>query len=369
MSFPKLISRASSLFFYTKELECAHLRRYHNSSDFQYQQIWESRGVDFRASLEAPQNFYQSPKLVQRIVQTMAVSKMQGAVPFVHAAPASLRVLMKGLEVLYGKSNGFRYLRSPNGEWGSRSAEQACQDIETPSQEQKSGLLSMSYALASSNRRLEGAAAWGFVNHYGNEQYFFVANLWEEFLKELGMRCDPRALAYFEAQGRNLIRKYNRLKVGDFYVIQVPAAKIDRYVYDSAPFNVPTGKSALDVASDPGAHIDTLEQNRTHMATMLLCDETLSPESGIEIVCANNPDEVQMFCANADLGSVNESFPGYISPQTTPFEEDEEQSRAVADAELEKLAEEFQQYLDTGELVTRPVEEELISSDFPADLP
>jgi hypothetical protein len=197
-----------------------------------------------------------------------------------------------------------------------------------------------------------------------------MMDLYRSFLQDTGIAEDDAVRDYFLAKGGELIRKYNRLKVGDFLVMGLPKASVDRYVYDCKPFNVPTGKNALDVAEHPERHADSLMSEKTHMTTMLLCEETLHPDCGISIVDASNPAEAETFCAGHTLAPMKdvEAFQDLVSKEPTDFEKEQEGQKKKVDAELDAFIKHFHSYRQTGKIdsaVLKAPIEELFHGDLP----
>lgn len=351
-------------------------KRYlHRAPDRRYLELWKKQGVNYAKALskETRKNLYNSPKLVEQILRASTVATLRGHIPFLHAAPAAAKLLMKMYEADHSsiKLPFFKFLRSPKSCEGQANLEKAKTWI--PNAEfggPYPGLLSQSYALTSGVRPLETAASWGFSNHGGRRQYFNLMDIYKRFLQETGIDRNTQAYDYFLAKGSELIRKYNRLKVGNFLVMGISKPDVARYVYDCKPYNVPTGKDAVDVAEHPERHTDTLDSEQTHMATTFLCKDTLTPNSGISIVDANDPDEVEAFCAGQTLTPMKdvEAFHDLVSPIPTAFESEQEEQMKKVDASMETLLAQFRSYRQTGvfdlELLKEPIEP-LMSRDLP----
>jgi hypothetical protein len=341
-------------------------RHFHGTPDRVYLDIWNRAGIDFAQHTE--KNMRQSPEQVKRIMQTSATMQRQGRVPFLHARPAGDKVIMKFHEAARPTKPGafIKYLRSPSGPFAQRTRERAWSQL--PREETGAAtpdILSLSYALASGIRPLESASSWGFVNHFKNQQYFPLVQQLRDCFESVGLT--EHALEYFGAQGRALIRQYNRLETGDFFVVGIPESIVDRYLYDAKPYNVPTGKKASEVAADPAAHLDTLLSQGTHMAAMPVCAQIFDPDSGISVVNASDPREVVAFCGGDDL--VIDPFSTLVSAQPTEFEATQLTQRKKIDVALAALIEEFVAYLQTGHCEPDlPPEDDSHPDDFPAQL-
>ncbi len=347
-------------------------RGLHRATDKDYLDVWKKFGVDFR-EMTRP-GFYKSPILVENVLRVMTVAKLKGECTFVSAFPASSKVLMKMYEGIYPKNSEtnpwFKYLRSPKGLSSKMTLEEAKSSIPTRVMDPKTFLLSQSYGLMSGIKSLESAHSWGFINHFGKEQYPEMAFNLRCFFEEIGLDRDVEPISHLRAKGDSLIRKYNRLKIGDLYVLTFPWEKVDRYVYDCKPFNIPTGKRASDIARDPTRHIDGLLRESTHMATMLLCEETLHPQSGLSAIAANDPAEVDAFCAGYSYTPMKniEVYRSLVSPVPTAFEAEQMAKRKEYDQQLMQLVQQMREYLDTGKVDDSLFKEEA-EPVLPCDLP
>ncbi len=324
----------------------------HRSPDYRYLEIWKKSQVHFQ---EHYSNIYFYPKLVHQILRTTATSKMKGFVPFIHAMPSSLRVMEKLWEI---ESPDHKGLRSPQSFYATRSFEEALREIPSElERSRKPGILSMSYALTCGSKHCETAASWGFANHFKKmEISFCFAEELATWLKAFGLARD----SYFTQKGRWLIHEYAQLEVGDFLVLNIPPKMVSRYVIDSHPYNVPTGRQALDVAFHPESYEkDLLEEPKTHMASLVLCKDTLGPSSPLSIIHANSSSEVDDFCEGVSLRPMQEIevFDGLASPLPTHQEEEYLSRRKVLDGELETYAELFKAYLHGASLVLQVVPE------------
>ena len=307
-------------------------RSLHRSPDFRYLEIWKRSAVLFQ---EHYKDIYLYPRLVNQILRTAAASKIKGFIPFIHAVPASLNVVQK-VWMHHG-------IRSPGSVYAERSYEEALQEI--PSKlvrVPRPGLLSMSYALTSGVSCLETAASWGFRNHFKTEQCSSMTDKLYQSLQSIGVKAD----SYFARKGRYLIYQYAQLNVGDFLVINIPPDMVERYVFDSCPYNVPTGRKAIDVALHPKDYVkDLLEAPNTHIANLVLCKETLGKDSKISIVRANASAEVDCFCKDVSLLPMHEIeiFDGLTSASFTRQEEDYLARRMELDRDLESYAKRLQE--------------------------
>lgn len=327
-----------------------HQKRYvHRSSDYRYLQIWQKSKIPFQQHYS---NIHSYPSLVSQIIRTSTASKIKGYIPFIHAVPASMCVVRKVWERVAAQRRlepPAHMIRSPLSVYATRNFAQASQTV--PDREIKSakpGILSMSYALTSGSQKLETAASWGFCNHLKDEQYFPFAEELRVSLESLGISHD----SYFAKKGRYLISQYAQLEVGDFLSIHVPPDLVQRVVYDSYPYNVPTGKSAMDVALNPEDHTQNLIENpNTHMASLVLCKEVLGPDSQIVMTHANNALEVDAFCEGIQMCPMRElsAFDGLVSQTPTWREEAHNRTRESLDKELDHYADELRVFLESGD--------------------
>lgn len=257
------------------------------SKSHTYLKIWKDRHIDFHSKM--PPEMERHPEVVHNILKIEAFLQERGLVSFVHASPAGSKVLSELYNALYGAHQFFSYLR-PKDKRYMVTYQRAIKGIpQTKIEESKPHLLSVSYALTSSITPLESAASWGFRNHFGCEQNFALLRELDMILDEENLPAEAKM--HLKEKGWQLIRFYGRQKVGNFHIIGVPNHKVSRYFYDSRPYNVPTGKEVLAVAEDPAGHLETL-MSEGHQATMVICDETLDPKSGLVTVTANTHEEV-----------------------------------------------------------------------------
>ncbi len=322
-------------------------RNLHRSADFTYVKLWNEKGGFSLGGGTASKNMHDSPSLVERTMKTMTAMGEKGYTPFLHAMPAASRVVRKFTAVILPVGDRhYKYLRSPSGYQESLTEVSSNTAPTGIAGGWRSDLLSMSYGLTSGVEPLESAASWGFQNHFGKEQNFSMSNLYRDTLDKSGL--DPKSESYnhFWKRGRDLIRDYSRLGVGDFLVIGVPKKDVDKFAYDSSPFNIPTGEKASSVADNPERHKQSLFKQRTHMATLRLCRETVSPESSIRMVDAHDEREVEMFCSGMKFKKMGEiqEFRGLVSTSPTHFEKNQLERRKELDRNLETLAKDFETY-------------------------
>lgn len=348
-------------------------RYVHRAPDRTYLDLWKHVGIsymekmnyDFDPSekMNAAHRMYDSPMLVERILRTEVAMKEKGYVPFVHAMPASSKVLMSVYEAIYPYDTKaipfFKYLRPPEGEYMT-SKKEILEHLPTDAKERSSDsrLISLSYALTSGIKPLESAASWGFINHFGKANYFPFCHLLDDYLKRSSL-ASHTALAILLDKGRALIRRYNRLKVGEFIVLGIPAEKVDRFVYDALPFNIPTGKKALNVALDPAKYKKLLLAHKTHMATLMMYNETTTPMSGMIMVSASDKGEVEKFCRGLTFTPLKEvdAYKELVSPVPTAFEREHEEKKETIDQELKKWATTVTQLLSHPSTTTVTFEE------------
>ena len=347
MAIPQLTHRAAQM-----AQSCLNVprRSLHRAVDYAYMKLWNKQGIDFQNEMNQPigseanpgKNMYESPELVESILKTQVAFKEEGQTSFLHAMPAASKVVRKFRKVVY-LENHF-HLRSPKDPLCQNSLEDAQSRLPREEKERRSDLLSMSYGLTSGVRPLESAASWGFINHFGEkEQAFPLLEQYRAVLDEGGLEPNSESYFYFFKKGWNLIRKYCRLKVGDFLVIGIPEGQADRFVYDAKPYNLPTGAKASEVAQDPERFEESLKQEKTHMAAMILCKETFDPRSGIRVVDAGDETEVSSVCKGRRFVPRKEipEYANLASSAATAFETEQKKHRREADLELESLAEEF----------------------------
>jgi hypothetical protein len=262
---------------------------------------------------------------------------------------------MQQCHAIQGQKPFFSYLRSPY---------KIPKKVEVPTREvqsQKADLLSTSYALTCNIKPLESAASWGFVNHFGNQQYVPMIQELSSFAQEVENATGRKIPEVFYRRGAQLIREYNRLDVGNFFVLGVPRDRLASWVYDSLPYNVPTGKKVETI-------VDTPDVSREGtLATVVLSKDVLDPESGLVIVEANDLAQVEAFCRGLSFTEPSE-FEEFRS--IADFSKDEADSRANIDQKLDILSADFTRWLKAGEEPSpNSVYEDFDPGDFPALLP
>lgn len=268
-----------------------------------------------------------TPSLVSRIVQVQRRMAFDGLAPFVHAAPASANVPFAFYRTVQRTNPFFQPLRSPIDPQ-IRSVQEMWKKV--PSAEIKApkpNLLSVSYPFPSNTSHLEFAADWGCCNHFGNEQWFLMCGILCSFFNQYKTTFKEEIPPSFEERARHLIIEYNRLKVGTFLVVGVPKNRLPEWMYDSKPYNIPTGRSIEEVFANPERAADG------NFATLVISRESLDPDSGIVVVDANNPSQVRRFC-------VSEPWLDLESPSSR--EADEEAERKRLNCKLRTLIDDFQ---------------------------
>lgn len=317
----------------------------HRASSHAYLKEWERHKVDFVDKLGSShqgKHLTQSPQLVAQILKTESAMKQRKFVPFVHAMPASSKVLLELYKTASSPDKPFvKRLRSPFEKRKSLS-ELRRSVPQTEDRVQRPEFLSASYALTSNTVPLESAASWGFANHFGREQYSSMQSQLEFFVADLEKRADKKLPEELVQRAKDLIRVYNRLEVGDFYVLGVPPSKLSSWMYDAKPYYVPTGRDIQDVARTPRT---TAEEGT--IATLLLAHEVLQPDSGLIAVEANNPLEVEQFAYGLRFRPPEEvsAFRAILREKATPFEASENALRTSLDRELDSLISDVKRWL------------------------
>lgn len=315
-----------------------------------------------RATL-AGENMRKSPTLVGRIVKMESAMAQKGLIPFVHAMPASVRVAFAFYRTVQ-QNGSFQQLRSPfDVTLGSRD-EMWKQVPKEEERSQKPNLLSASYALTCNTTPLESAASWGFQNHFGSEQFFSMMAILNSFFETAEKEWGRPVPLSFRERSRRLVMEYNRLKTGCFFVLGVPKHQLSKWVYDSKPYNVPTGRSIEAVVENPELAVDG------NIATLVVSKETQNPASGLAMVEANDGSAVAKFSEGLSFRDPNgfAEYRGLFGPPS-PFETEEEVARETVDAKLRTLMADVQSWRKTRK---EPVFEDDFQSapwDFPPLLP
>lgn len=317
----------------------------HRAPSYAYMQEWERHKVDFVEKLDSSHqgmHLTQSPQLVSQILKTESAMKQRKFVPFVHAMPASSKVLLELYKTASPPDKPFvKRLRSPFEKPKSLS-ELKRRVPHTEDRVQRPEFLSTSYALTCNTTPLESAASWGFANHFGKEQNCSMRSQLEFFVSNLERQAGKKLPEELVGKAIDLIRVYNRLEVGDFYVLGVPPSKLSSWMYDAKPYYVPTGRDIRKVAKEPKT---TAEEGT--IATLFLADEVLKPDSGLIAVAANDPLEVEQFAYGLRF-KPPEELPAYrtiLREKETSFEASENNLRASLGRELESLISEVKRWL------------------------
>lgn len=294
-------------------------RQLHHTSDSFYLRYWQKMNVDFKAHTSG--KMYQCPKLAHQILKVQSAMRQKGYFSFIHGAPPSSRILARLYEVMYGKQRTYyKYLRPLNAH---------CMGQE----------LFMSYSYTS-GRWDESAAYFGFKD--GNYKYFTAVDNLKSFLKEENVKMTPE----FEKKILEMFRKANQRKVGEFFILGLNEQDVN-HVVDAQPAGKPTGKDVKDVSRFPEKHLDTLEKQHAHLATMRLCYDTLHPSSNIIMIDPQDPDEVDAFCKGLSFKPMKEipEYSGLVSECDTDFEAEMMEKRAKVDEEMEPVAAQFAKML------------------------
>jgi len=343
-------------------------KRYtHRSPSYAYLDLWQKHKVEYSKEMNRP-FMLQSPQLVSQILRVESTMKQKGYVPFLHAMPASSKVLLEFYKTASPRVPHpfWKFFRSPFDPhfMGLKELRK-----KIPSQDdrvQRPEFLSMSYALTSNTEGLESAASWGFVNHFGREQYFPMMNNLQSAMSDWEKRSGRKIPAPFFDRARMLIRQYNRLSVGNFYCFGIPPAKVADWMYDSKPYYVPTGRDILDIVRHPRLR----DRNSGTIATLILAKEVMTPSSGWVAVCAND-SEADQFCKGRKLvppGKVS-LYREILAASPTEFEERERAQRLVLDENLKALMSDLKEWVKTGKEIPSQDVSDHRACDMPEMLP
>lgn len=336
---------------------------YHRSRSFskskRYLRIWNGHKIDYRQAIQRP-NIFQSPQLVERILRVEAEMQSRGLIPFVHATPAGLKVLRTCIDVtrFSDKKPFFTSLRTTS------KPKHSCEFVAIQGR-QNSFLLSTSYALTSGIKPLESAASWGFINHFGSRQNSDLKTMFDTFMESQKVYDTPQQKEYFSKKGWKLIRQYGRLQVGDFLVIGIPEKKLTEMAYDAKAYNIPTGRDIRSVAFEPEKHVDSLLQEGYHLATLILSDEVLDPQSGLVIIDTSNKVKVDAFCKTKM--AIDDELLSIVTKKSSKFEREQFDARDKLDQEVEALVSDFARIRigDTVSMDMPSFDEDFRSCDCP----
>ncbi len=337
----------------------------HRSPSYAYLNLWQKHKVEYSKEVNRP-FMLESPQLVAQILRVESAMKQKGFVPFMHAMPASSKVLLEFYKTISPKAQNpfWKCFRSPFDSC-LKGLKELRKNIPTEEDRvPRPEFLSTSYALTSEVEPLESAASWGFVNHFGKVQYFPMLDKFQQTIAEWERRNGKKVPATFLDQGRALVRQYNRLSVGNFFCLGVPPEKVAEWMYDSKPYYVPTGCDIGSVVRHP----QLFKGGR--VANLLLAKEVLTPSSGLIGVCANDA-EAEQFCKGVKLVSPHQ-IPLYkeiLAASPTEFEQREMAKRVDLDQKLKALMSDFQEWATSGKEFDSLVDSDFEGGDIPETLP
>ncbi len=138
---------------------------------------------------------------------------------------------------------------------------------------------------------------------------------------------------------RILWEGYRSLQVGNFIVIGVPPSKLRRFTYDCQSYGVPTGKNVWEVVREPEKCPRLTGMTGGHQVRLLMHEETLDPASGIQMVTANDTEQVNAFCADLDITPPEELpiFDNLFTYRETETEKEEREKAQALDQKLQAM--------------------------------
>jgi hypothetical protein len=303
------------------------------------------------------------PELMGNYLKVAAVMRERNLIPFIHGEPPGLngiRLFMHNLIKPKGKESYYKYFRRPtpafdidraelvrlidqytkdNGlyfkpklgmgtptfSWGAPMLSPLDQD-----QNLRPHLMALSYAMTANMSNYD--SCFWFIFHHRKGMNRIKSVFAETVTHSLKIRGQSKELiSKYILEMDPIFNAYAELKVGTLAVIGIPEDKVSQYVYDSKSMGHPTGTDIRKVIENPFAEsTDRLMGNDGGLqARLMLYNETMSPSSGIQVIIANDDNEVGEFCRGIDLIDPKKVgvFKKILCKESTSIEMEDKQRR------------------------------------------
>jgi hypothetical protein len=302
--------------------------------------------------------------LFSAYLRTSATMAAKGKVPFVHGQSASWNVAFRFTQCLSSRTFGyFKFLRPPSTEYRIERQELE-QRIESfikkhgnhswthgvwgpnPSrldedQNIRPHLMSMSYALMGNCTKYESA----FFFTFSNEGILDQMQTWDASEKVIRNALRVKSVTeknadFLVSELKSCFEEYSSLKRGNLVLIGIPKDKLSYFAYDSKAWGIPTGTPIEKVVENPMLFKQRLEGEEGGFQVRLrIFKQTLDPKSGIDVILANDGDEVDAYCSDTTLTAPEnvDAYRPFIAP-VSKEEKEEQVKRANLDARVKALA-------------------------------
>lgn len=354
-------------------------RSSHRAPDFRFlQQAFSSR---FDNQLYPKRNCYGEsiirpaceemsafPKLITNAITTSAAMVAQNLTPFFHGEPPgwnAIRLFMNTLINSKNKKNYYKYFRMPSQIDDIERAEliqridQFIAENGTYHKSYKTSwgdpllspldvdpglrphLLSVSYGIAANLSKFD--STYWFTFHYRKDVKKIENVFAKAVMRSLKMRGHSlESIAEIIKEMNLLFNEYAQLKVGTLAIIGVPNEKLSEYIYDSKSMGHPTGRNIQNIVDHPFAEsTDRLMGNEGGLqARLLLYKETMTPNCGLQVILANDDDEVEKYVCGRGIKNPMEFsiFDKLLYRKHTLIEEKDKQHRRMLDAKVITIA-------------------------------
>jgi hypothetical protein len=314
------------------------------------------------------------PKLISNYFKVATAATLKGKTPFVHAQAAMWsvpRLFTRELNRNFYTKYPFHHSLRPNSDkdyqCDRKEIEEKikvfCQNNGdhgwTPGTWDRSPsrcdmdpnirkfLISMNYALLGNVSTMESAYYFAFEGSKmrDDEHPWKIAE--EVFRRSLQMRGTQNQDRVIE-ELKDVFQNYEQLNAGNLLVIALPKEKLKSFAYDSKSYGIPTGRNIEEVASQPMRYSSHLSGEEGGLqARLMIHRDTMAPTSGIDVVCVNEDEEVDLYCKGFQI-TPPDQVPEYASlfkQKRTAVEESERQTRRELRYAIKAL----------GERVTKPI--------------
>lgn len=344
------------------------LRWTHRAPDKRYLNEGIGKNIHFKNQVEEASKTIESfPKLFSNYLKVAAAATVKGKTPFVHAQPAywsTARFLAKDLNPSFQERHPyFSYLR-PVADKDFQIERKEIEDrIEAFCQKNgrhgwtpgswdippsrcdehpsiRKFLISVNYALLSNVSRHESAFYFVFnacIRMRKQDDWTIIEEVGKRSLCMRGIQCTDE----FSKILVNIFEKYSSLNTGNICVIAVPQEKLRNFAYDSKSFGIPTGEKIEKVVMDPMSYVSRLSGEEGGLqARVMVHKDTMTPASGIDVVCVNEDEEVDRYCIGLEMTPPEEvaEYAPFIIHKQTAVEENDRQVRKELRKMIKDLA-------------------------------
>ncbi len=282
----------------------------------------------------------QHQQLIYNILKLEHSMLSKGLFPCVHAQPAPFTLAMTVENQLANRKGFFKRIRGfdpsyeQTGEAIRSKVNRAFQrGLEDDATDIRPYVTSCNYALFGSLENEESALWWGFFSRH-NHNSGDAKNMLEQSMKKRGMA--DRKIFHFLKQADGILHGYSQLKTANFLVIGVPISLVNGILYDAKAYGRPSGQNLTQ--PQPDSH---------RQLRLLMCQESLNPTFGMQIVVANSSEETQGFCQEDTMSQEEQTFwQRWIEPKLSIEEKEQLERREALDAQALAFATRIQEALE-----------------------